>query len=219
MPTTTMFNMWRVTFNYPKNDHQIYRDLYTLDNSVREVESFLKQIPELEHQRYLKPLRNVRHALSTECLSKGWGYVKKEYLSDSTLKELNFVSDMLNTVWTEQSIASSELEELTKDVEELVEGILAGNLKPELKQFIITQLEKIRHAILQYRISGADGLKDALESTAGAIVLNGQLLQEDSGAEEVTKFKKIFAKLKSWVSVAYQVKELASEFGEKFLKG
>ena len=134
-------------------------------------------------------LRAIRHALSPTHLNAHWEHVVQQ-LSDSSMISLASAADWLAHHDPDGEINANELSALQREIEELVEEILGSELDATFREFVLDQLEKIRSAILEYRLRGPAALREALESTTGAILLNRSLIEKEAAKEEGTILKR-----------------------------
>lgn len=57
-------------------------------------------------------------------------------------------------------------------IDELIESCLASDLADELKRLFVRQLQSLRSALFDYRLSGPVGLEAALDQAAGCVLRN-----------------------------------------------
>ena len=95
----------------------------------------------------------------------------------------------------------------------MLEKVIAADISEELKKTLIDSLEDIRRAILEYRIRGGAGLREALDRSIGAVVRYREELQKISDPEEagVSGFSMVIEKLSGLVSTALKLKQLVGQ--------
>jgi hypothetical protein len=77
------------------------------------------------------------------------------------------------------------LERLTEKLNELHKEILQADLSPDLKNFLIDHIEKLRTATSRYQIDGTEGLKNAAQALFSDLVLTEQCLEEKEKSNPV----------------------------------
>ena len=91
----------------------------------------------------------------------------------------------------DSKVTQEELDKLRKQVEKLIDTVLKGGLDGKLKAFLLEQLERIRLAIVNFRIHGVDGIVQALEKTLGVLHLRPDYRADLKQSEEGREFRDI----------------------------
>jgi hypothetical protein len=99
------------------------------------------------------------------------------------------------------------LEKLTAEVNSLYESVVASTLSPEVKLMVLQQLEIIRRAVHEYRITGIMALQNALSGAVGEIALHREEFRRENG-QEIEQFGRILKTLDALISVAMKAKPL-----------
>lgn len=190
----------------------------TLIDLVNLGRSSVKQIESIADisERYIKPVHTVQNAILTLNLDSTL-HSFKHTVTDQVLYGLEFSCDMVEREFKEVVIDHNELVTLQKEVEDLINNIIASQLPSDLKNLFIERLELIRKSFVTIRITGVEGVKQALELSAGALFLNRDKViknNEDSNVNGVIHF---MDKLNTFVSVVNGVKELAIFAGSLLL--
>jgi hypothetical protein len=160
---------------------QLMEELDDTIGRLKKLENFTLALHEPQ-------LRAIWHALSPTLLNAHWEHVV-HLLSDSSMISLASAADWLAHHDPDGEINAKELSSLQNEIEELVKEILGSELDATFREFVLEQLEKIRSAILEYRLRGPAALREALESTTGAIFLNRALIKKEAVKEGGTVWK------------------------------
>lgn len=130
---------------------------------------------------------------------------------------LSSYSEILSLTRPDGEVPDDKLSELQIAINELIERIMNLESHDEFTQFALEQLEKIRSALLQYRIRGPEGLKTALESVAGALVGSRQLMS--MGEETRPELHKQFGEIVTLLNQTVQVVERFSPYAASLAEG
>lgn len=158
--------VFKIETNDPSQLLEIYLELLNL---TKEAEKEIRKLPKTSHDLHLRAIRVVEQTFITQSLHSNWISFSRN-LDPSTMTGLEYTADNLSYLG-EQNVPSEDLENLQREVNELLELISKTEMNEKLKVFLIEHLEKIRQAVLYYRIKGARGLKDALERIMGAVII------------------------------------------------
>lgn len=157
-------------FNADENDTgEILRLLADLSRLVRDAKAATLQIPNVDTALYLAPYLRLEDMIAHISLDKAW-HVVKGPLDDKVMIELRFGADLLS-----RTISSAELEEgdvvrFLDELDALLKDALSSDLPDQLKRLFARNLESIRHALLAFKMVGADGLQGELDGVLGAII-------------------------------------------------
>ena len=170
---------------------------------------------------YLKPfeeLAKLFESMNLEETSTEWN----RKLDDTTLVALQFCSDYFSTFSEEEEIDQEKLRELLSDIYELTEAVLNSGLPEDFRMMLFESLEEIRRAILEYRLRGAEGLREAMERGVGAVLRFSSAVEDNAECKPepvVGKFLLFLRKLDSVASVALKLRELAGPVAKLMLPG
>jgi len=144
-------------------------DLIQLTHETRRA---IEALEGHDHALYLRPIDKILSILTIGRFDIEWAQVTNQ-LDETTLYGLSVCNDVLAKYSQEKPIAQENIETLLKDVDDLRQEVLGSELPDDLKVFMVEQLEKLRTALLRYRLFGTKSLKSALESITGAVILQG----------------------------------------------
>jgi hypothetical protein len=157
-------------FKIEANDSSQLLEIYLeLLNLTKDSGKEIRRLPEASHELHLRAIRVIERAFITQSLHSSWASFSK-HLGASTMTGLEHTADNLSYLG-EKTVPTEDLENLQREVGELLELVTKTEMNEKLKAFLVEHLEKIHQALLYYRIKGARGLKDALERIMGAVII------------------------------------------------
>jgi hypothetical protein len=211
MQNLPVMKMWAQVFNIPEMDAPTcYRVLGHLNGLVDSVEARIRQLPDLNHELYLRDLPTIRGIICVQHLQQHWHEVKRP-LDQGVLTGLEFCANELSKLHTEDLIPEDVLAGIRAEFAELFESVSTAEISSDLKLVLFDILTSAILAIDQYKILGNDGLKKAVAYTLGMLTLHKN---EFLGAKDRNIVKKTFTVIKHLVdviSVAYKVKQLGGD--------
>jgi alkyl hydroperoxide reductase subunit AhpC len=157
-------------FSVDLNDSSRLLEIYLeLLNLTKECKTEIRKLPETSHELHLRAIKVIEHAFIANSLHSHWASFGKKLVA-ATMTGLDHTADNLSYLG-EQNVSTNDLEDLQREVSELLELITKTEMNEKLRVFLVEHLEKIQQAVLYYRIKGARGLKDALERIIGAVYI------------------------------------------------
>jgi len=122
---------------------------------------------------------------------------------------LEFCAERLQAYNPETVIEQTELDEIRKQVDDLLEKVKSSESLPvKLKYVLFDLLAALRRAIDEYQIRGTRGLRRELFVIVAQFEDNWELVVKNEDKEEVRGFFKILKEVDKATSVAARVKEL-----------
>jgi hypothetical protein len=203
--------IWSSVFGVDSDSTLLIRRLVQLTEEMDEATERLKQLENFTLALHLPQLQSLRHALSPTHLNSNWEHVAR-FLSESSMLSLASAADWLAHHDPDGEINKSDLDALQREIEELVRVVLDSKSDIVFRQFVLEQLEKIRSAILEYRIRGPVALREALEYTTGALVLNHTLVKEQADRKDgsiLRRFEKVVSTTHTLVTTIAKFHQLA----------
>ncbi len=186
----------------PETEFEITSRLIQVRKMIDEIEEGLRSIEGINLNLYLSPFSRIRHVIRISSINFGNYESHLQQITEGDMTVLAFCAEELSKWQSEATIEEAQLKELIDDIQALYEQVRASELKPEIKNLILDQLEIIRRAIHEYRIRGVKRLSEALTTVVGAYVLNRDLLESESNKDEVRSFKDTLSKFASVVAFA-----------------
>lgn len=130
------------------------------------------------------------------------------HLDDSSLGALGLCASVLDGRSEESLIDADDLSGLKSDVDELLQKLVDTDIDQTLTEVIIVFLHRILRAISDYHIYGSAGLRRALETAVGTMVMQEDLFQP---LKESSIFKDIGDLIRKVCRMAHKAKH---ELGE-----
>ena len=125
----------------------------------------------------------------------------------------------MNEHVSERLISDEDLKQMHSELQEIIDRVLASDLPLGLKTSLVDGLAAIQSAILEYRLYGAEGIRNAIDRNVGLVYRN----LEEIGTLEQPESKNVARdaigciwKIDKFVSAASKVKELAQPLTEHF---
>lgn len=151
----------------PSNDKRLVlsvcRDLLDLITKAKKDAEVLR---EKHKELYLKPIEVIETKYTRTDFSAS---VQSFKVDPEILQALIYAAHYLDEHDGEKLVSKEELDKLRLKAEELVNDIIGSDLPVDLKNYLISALDKFRYAIITYSINGLDGLKRAIEENSGTI--------------------------------------------------
>jgi hypothetical protein len=178
-------------FNIDSNDRatilENYAEIFRLTKDVREC---ILKLDGINHSKYLSPIEDIILSLSKiEFSGNGDLFSFKTSLDEKVMIRLEYCAEALSSAFGGQSLEESQLEELSDEVESLINYIKELNINNDLKAIFLNNLENIKIAITKYQLYGPTEIKSILEACLGSIILNGKTVNTD---DEKSGFSKIY---------------------------
>ena len=197
----------------PKDD--FFDALSRIFSIIDSYESFVKRnsaIPAEKQTRHLEQIRQIKIAFFN-AKQAGWSGLSHN-IDHNLLTSLRWAADDMDQYWYEELISLDELERLQLEVEELTEEVVKSDIDSELKSILRDGLEHVRQAILNYRISGAEGIRDALDRNIDITLRNRDefiAVSDAQGYEVVRRTVCLLASIDKAVSKALKIKQVIGQ--------
>lgn len=161
---------------------------------------------------FLAPFPAIETMLSRVHLETIW-QPSRAYLDDKTMSGLEFGNHMLTQFYGQNSLSGELIGDFITQLNEILQQCLSSDLPPELKKIFVKNLEALRHALMAYKISGASGLVDEIDRTAGSLFRHRDEIQDASSEAQTkaftTKVFEIISKLNESVQLVQNTALLA----------
>lgn len=189
-----------------EDDAEITRRVVEVYGLTQEVERLVRLIPDLNHDLYLASFDRLEKAFFPLHLQNPWGQ-SKNALAPDVLTRLQFCAEELGKHYTEEAVDSEALDEIAELVATTFEAVEFSEIDPALRLALLETLEGIRHALATYRIHGAKGVKEALQSLLGSVVVNNEGLVGLKGQNDdvLARLGKLIDSLDSFTSRAMKL--------------
>ncbi|AVF75871.1 hypothetical protein ACYVL9_002954 [Vibrio fluvialis] len=206
-------SVWAKVFDVDeKNDSLVISHVVALYSLGEEVKSLVNMISDVNAPLYLSSFPQIEKAIFPLNLDVSWQGPKK-HLNDGAMTRLQFCSELLKNSYQEESIDSEELELIKKMIDDLFEATISSSVNDILRLTLLEEIERLRTALAMYRIKGAKGLKQSLQSTIGMVFANQSELknEEHSNAEVLQKLGVLIDKIDAFTAKAMKVHKVLSK--------
>ena len=176
---------------------------------VTSCQRLVERTRSIPQDLHLRQLRRVRVAIFRASAQK-WGEFKTDFNEDFMMS-LQWAAQDMSTHWYEETIPQGELAGIQSEIEALSERVVVSGLDTSLKTILLDGLEAIRKAILDYRVTGADGIRQAVDSNIGGVARHIQEFREVSDnkdKEVVDAVLRLVNVVNKTVTVALKLKAL-----------
>ena len=191
--------------------------IHQMRQLVRETRDGI-EVLDVDHEPYSATLAMVEAALdSRTMLGETWKR-HNDRLSEALMLTLQFVSGALSKSRGEALVESKVLSELQADIESISEKILQSNLPNDLREFFVDSLQRIRTAILEYRLRGPQAVRSVVDSTFGAAFRHREEIDAERDNPVVRGFFAVFKKAEDMIAVAFKAKQLTAPLVSRFLE-
>jgi hypothetical protein len=219
---------WAYVFEIPtdggmvedKYHFELFSRLFQYIKLIDDTEAALRSIEGINTARYLAPFPAIRNTVNLTALDEMF---RPSRVDATHMVILGFCEEKLAEYHGEPKIEEEQLKVLLDDVNALYEDVLASSsLHEKLKSLVLEQLEHIRRAIHEYRIRGAERLREELVTLVGSYVLNKDLIEQEGDKKEVRRFQHIlsnFAATVAFASHTTRLIEAAATYLPKLLPG
>ncbi|GEM_PF-5937058 len=201
--------IWSIVFEIDDNDTPALMIKYSsMLNLLLETKSYISQDDKLNTERNLKFITNIENALgSIDFGGKMSSF--RSHLSAETLTAFYYIAESINyrNEFIDKPIDEPAINEIIKDVDNLLEGVLVSPLPEEVKKLLLKNLTLIKASLQNYKISGYEGIQDAFDQTIGAVFRNNEILINNKD-ENIKGLFNIIDKLNSLLSTGVAFKDL-----------
>jgi hypothetical protein len=158
---------------------------------------------------YLLPIERLETAFSQLNPSGALGELVVKF-SKQELGYLVPTSDFFSKISSVAEVNEESLKYILTELQDLEQFIIQSKLPKNLKSALITGLEWVRDSIIQYNISGSEGIREATDRLYGYLLRTGLLreIQEDDDLHNrVTSFSD---KIENVLSIAASISQILS---------
>ncbi len=183
--------------------------LFSIINPYEQFVTRSQTMTKDQKSMHLDQLQVVKSALVQ---SDNWQQLSNE-LDKSLIRSLQWAAEEMNHHWDEYGIEEEDLANLQAEIDELTSEIVASDLDAQLKSVLISGLNGVRQAILEYRIQGAEGLRQALDKIIADLARNREEFRTASTKTEtqepIRNYFKVIRKVDNLVSTGLKIKQIA----------
>lgn len=206
-------------FNVEQSPKDLMHAIVQFHGLVKEVSEYAAKtnLPAGPLARYIP---QIESAVAYTNLDVAWASYK-DRITTECLVTLEMIAQIDNAI-QDQQIPLEELKSLEESVQVLFKQVESEmGLDKEFKFFVLSQIEKIRRAISEYRISGASGFSHYIDSLIIEIVKNKDLTKkaEKSNSKTLVNFKKIISKVVKFAGYTKDGLKALSNFKDAYDEG
>ena len=156
------------------NKAQLLRRLGLVMELPFQIKEEIKRIPQLEHAVYLKWMPDVEAGFSSINLGRNFSEFRNP-VTATALYGLEVCSEILSRYSAEKILNPMDLDTLDTDVNSLIDELLKSEIDRDLKSFVLSKLDDVHIAILDYKYAGLKPLRKAVEAVIGSVVFEKDL--------------------------------------------
>ena len=208
-PNTLAHNVWLRA--YRLDELGFLQKLHELMFIVDSCEQVIGQEQAINQDLYLKQITEVKRALSLLSMSSGSWESFQAILNDSLMVSLLLMSENISFHGGEEVIPEEELASLQFDVEALVNKVVDADIDVNIKSVLLEGLEAVRQAILNYRIFGAEGIRNAVDRNVGSYARHKEEFErasENKGKEVIYDYKRFINEVNAIISTMLKFRQL-----------
>lgn len=211
--------VWGALFEIdPKDTPQILAVTIRLFELTAQTRKFVGMLDGVDRDLYVQPVKDVEIAFASTTCDSQWVEFKTK-IKDTTMTGLAFCSDTLSKTMHEEVIEQETLDDLKAEVDKLIDEVLKSDMDATLKAIIIDHLEGIRRAIIEYRIRGTAGLRQALDSGVGSLMRHLEELKKSGSKPTMVRLMEFFGKVNDYVSVSKTMGRIYGQVSEMLQLG
>lgn len=180
--------VWAAAFDCePSDTGAILGSLADLIKLLAEAKEATQRFVPGDLTIFLAPFPKIEAMLSRVHLDNTW-QPSRAHLDDKTMSGLEFGDHMLTQFYGKNSLSGELIHDFITQLNELLQQCLSSDLPLELKKIFVKNLEALRHALMAYKISGANGLVDEIDRTAGSLFRYREEIQAASSEAQTKEF-------------------------------
>lgn len=149
-----------------RSDSEMFRKLFGVYDLVALTDRRLSTMKHHKRSTYASCIKPIVTTLQQTQLNHGAPQISSQ-LGGGPLHILDLASDALDEEQPEFLIEQAELDALYADAEQLEAKIESAKLPTELRVLLIHSIDRIKAAIKDYALSGAEGLDRAIKEAYG----------------------------------------------------
>jgi hypothetical protein len=177
------------------------------------ISAEIKRFDDLDQRLYLGWQNDLAKAFTQISFNAGFNeFVSR--LTDSLLINIEFCSHELSKRCPEKMVDDEELKELKESAYGLYQEIQQGTLPPDLSRYLLDHTYLIIDAIDNYTLTGARGLRTALDAAVGAVITDHAVARRAKESAFGERFWAVIGK----TAVVLELAKTALELGEGVMK-
>ena len=201
---------WSRVFDINKDDTStLLNSVASLVNLWVSTKEYIKNNEMLNDETNIKFIDKVGAALTQIDFQGDMSHFIK-HIDKETLTALGYIAKQINFVYkfNQQTINIDEINNLINEIDSLIDSIRHSSLPEDIQSMLLKNLNLIRYSLSNYKISGVDGVRTALEQTIGSLYLSGIVKSPLAEKEEVKGTFSFLSTLCTILSTGAAFKEL-----------
>lgn len=193
-PNQQMTSVWATLFDLPEpTEMSVVRCLIAMADCIDETKRLLGTREGINLVLYTSEFSSIEAAIAPGVLRQNRQQTLIPHLQPTVLTRLEFCAEELRRFYQEEPIPAEDLSAIQSAVEDLFKQIFESDIDSHLRIVLLEELEKLRAAIVIYRVRGAKGLADACRSLVGTLVTQGS--NEAAATPEARPLLRKFAQI------------------------
>ena len=196
-----------------KNDLEMFRKLLGIYDLVALTERRLATMKHHKRETYASCISPIVKILQHTQLNNAANHITQQ-LGNGPLHILDLASDALDQEQPEFRIEQAELDALYSEAEKLEEQITSADLPVELRTLLLDCINRIKTAIRNYNLGGAEGIDRAIKEAYGTAFVEHAVVLPEKDSPFVRAFWDWLAKINTTISAsknAYAAGRIASD--------
>jgi len=149
---------------------------------------------------HYKPFESIDVVLRTSNFDVQFSSLQP-YLVGETSVALNFCVDLVKRDNNDNEVDLSELSDIKKDVEDLMNKVPSYDIHDDIKVFVMNQLSVIHKVLHNYRLFGIEGIEDVFEKALGSITRKHYTSEEFKESEVKSEMWGILNKMNIFIGL------------------
>jgi hypothetical protein len=173
-PNQQLTSVWATLFDLPdQSEMSVVRCLVAMSDCIDETKRLLGTREGINLALFTSEFSSIEAVIAPGALRQSRAQVLTPYLQPTVLTRLEFCAEELRRFYKEEPIPPEDLLAIQSTVEELFKQVFDSDIDSVLRIVLLEELEKLRAALVMYRIRGAKGLADACRSLLGTLGTQG----------------------------------------------
>lgn len=152
------------------NTVEVFSYLKLLSELMDEVEERIRSISGINHTFYLQNFATIRRAVLHSSLDSAWSD-PVQWLTDVNLRDVAHCAEKLAEYSEEAETPDEKIKELLDELGTLARRASSSGIGQDIKVTVGRIFRILETALRQYRVTGVSGLRTALSSALGELML------------------------------------------------
>ena len=209
-----MRNVWMEAMEIDEEDEdaeeKFHDSLSEVLLRINSCEQIVKRNDTMNQDLHIEQLGRVKKVLFS-VRGTTWREFREQFNRDF-MRSLQWAAEDMSNYWDEEVISEENLGNLQANVEDIINRVADSELDAEFKQVLLDGLESVRQAILNYRVTGAEGIRNAVDRNVSSYARHQDDFKKASKTEYqniIHAYKKIINEVNVAISTALKFKQLA----------